>query len=238
MGPLRKMTHTKLAGERSMSFWMDPGGAKWPLEADWVLVLSPTSAVTLKIVMDHSDCQNLFRLEAVMLVMLSGHSKGCLLPKRQGIKQDKKPAGREHHQPWPCPTTPSKANWADQETTVRLKQESKSSDKVVVMRQIKGQARNMNQQIRFRSGDSNQGQSSDSNQGQSSDHWASLSIITRRVRGQARKTGCRSAYELSRYGHDGAAGRSTYSIPQAGTEPMGRGRGWRPQVRLLRAFKA
>lgn len=95
------------------------------------------------------------------------------------------------------------------------------------MKQIKGQARNMNQQIKFRSGDSNQGQSSD--------HWASLSIITRQVQGQARRTGWRSAYELSRYGHDGAAGRSTYSIPQAETEPMGRGCGWRPQVR---AFKA
>lgn len=165
-----------------------------------------------------------------MLAILSGLSKGCLLPKGRGTKQDKKPAGREHHQPWPCPTTPSKANWADQETTVRLKQEFKSSEKVVVMRQIQGQARSMNQQISFRSGDSNQGQSSD--------HWARLSIITRQVRGHTRKTGCRSAYGSSRYGHDGAAGRSTYSIPQAGTEPMGRGCGWRPQVRLLRAFKA
>lgn len=162
-----------------------------------------------------------------MLAMLSWHSKGCLFPKGRGIEQDKK-ASRARASP-----AMALSHHPKQGKLSRPRDDNQVEARVQIIRQDGGDEADPRSSQKHESTDQVQVW----RQPQSSDRWASLSIITRQVRGQARKTGWKSAYGLSRYGHDGAAGRSTYSIPQAGTEPMGRGCGWKPQGRLLRAFK-
>lgn len=125
------------------------------------------------------------------------------------------------------PHHPKKGEWSRLRDDNQRKQRPKLSNEIMVMRKTQCQARSMSQWIRFRCGDSNQGQP------QLRDHWASLPIITRQAQG------IQAADEsLGQVGMAAiAADRCTYSIAETGTEPTGRVQGWRAPGSLLRAFK-
>lgn len=75
------------------------------------------------------------------------------------------------------PHHPEEGEWSRLKDDNQMKQRPKSSDEIMVRRQIQCQARSMSQWIRFRCGENNQDQS------QLRDHWASLPIITRQAQG-------------------------------------------------------